>query len=160
MKSREIPAKTPPPRHYGFSATGSLIESEGPVQNEVTAFFHELLGWVRDELISPAQVIERLADRPERLRALFPTGTLLRWASLDQYALWPCADGGSSFLQALIPRHFAPKAWADKCRQAATLHGYHPPAHPGAVPEAAANLLGLPQDRSEGPDPGPRQDQP
>ena len=144
---REAP--TTPVRHPGFDRYGQFFWSDSPVDNGPTHWVRSLCRRIREELLTPAMVIDSLREEHPSIQQLLPNDTISDWCRWDSYHHWPLAMASSSLSQTLKHQGKGKPPWNDEngwtalCDAAETRHRL-PPRHDGhSDPETLVARLAL-----------------
>ena len=110
---RRAEASAPATVHNGFDGTGRPMTSAIAIDNAVTRITREVVGRIRSEMLTPAEVCWDVAHRPEFYARLFPADVLASWTTLERWDQWPAAQATSSLMQTLKHHGNADPPWSD-----------------------------------------------
>lgn len=80
-------AKPDPNLYRGYDPTGACFRSPVPVTNPQTDFAHWIVREIRDQLLTPADVVRIVRTRPAAVYDAIGIQTLRRWINHTHYAL-------------------------------------------------------------------------
>ena len=121
-------------RHVGFRPNGSSYASHEPVDNQVTNFARHVLDRIRQEHLTPAEVVALVDEQDDELKMAFSVYVMEFWRKLPRYHLWARACHGNA-LENTLRAHGRgdqglwatdPAAWAFQVRQAERARGERP----------------------------------
>ncbi len=82
--------------HFGFAPTGNVIRSEIPVTNAPTNFVRFLIREIREQLLTPAEVVALISRHPDNCHALFRRDVIQDWCVRDTLHGWASAQACTS----------------------------------------------------------------
>lgn len=89
-------APGPALEHVGFTEEGSVLRSERPIHNAPTQFVRLLLREVKEQLLTPAEVVALISRHAEDNHRLFHPNTIGDWSTRGHIDGWASSAATSS----------------------------------------------------------------
>lgn len=123
-------AKNQPEMFEGLNWDGSMLRSEIPIDNAPTRLVRSLIARVRDDCLSPRQIVDLIALEAPKLRLVFSPACMDQWQMLDHFWHWPAAQTSRASETAVKhggrrnPAWLSdPYAWNQAVKRACDIHG-------------------------------------
>jgi len=98
---KRIAAAAPPQQHWGFTEGGKLFRSETPVTNACTNWVRLMIRQIREQYLTPADVVGRLRGQPEYIQKLLSPDVIANWSGIEKFWQWPVAYTSNSVARCL-----------------------------------------------------------
>ena len=131
-RSSKDASGTPRTMYRGLDGYGKAICSETPVVSGLDMFVRGVVKRIREEKLSPADVISLLRGQPEEVTRQWSQEVIRSWMVLDKFWQWPLAFATNTTTRTCMMSVSQngtlwlsdENAWTWACDEAERIHGY------------------------------------